>query len=198
MNRSLQCQCGKLQGQLKDVEKSTRIVCYCKDCQAFAHYLGKAGSMLDGQGGSTILVSQPQQLAFTAGADALACMSLSERGMLRWYASCCNTPIGNTPRSRTMSFIGLSPLCLADHANGLDSAFGPVRMVSCTDSAKGKVSATGIRALPVMIGLGAALLGARLGGSYRRNVFFKPGSDAPIVAPRVLAREEYQRLRALG
>lgn len=198
MNRSLKCQCGTVQGQLKDIEKSRRIVCYCKDCQAFAHYLGKAAHLLDEQGGSTILVSQPQQLGFTAGLDAIACMSLSERGMLRWYASCCNTPIGNTPRTRALSFIGLSPLCLADHASSLDSDFGPVRMVSCTESAKGKVRGTGIRALPVMIRLGVALLRARLSGRYRRNVFFEADTDEPVVAPTVLAKEEHERLRSLG
>ena len=198
MNRSLKCQCGTVQGQLKDIEKSRRIVCYCKDCQAFAHYLGKAGSLLDEQGGSNILVSQPQQLEFTAGVDAIASMSLSERGMLRWYASCCNTPIGNTPRTRAMSFIGLSPLCLADHGNNLDSDFGPVRMVSFTEGAKGKVAGTGIRALPVMIGLGVALLRSRLSGRYRGNLFFKADTGEPIVAPTVLAKAEHERLRALG
>ena len=62
MNRTLHCQCGKVQGQLKDIEKSTRLVCYCKDCQAFAHYLGKAEQLCDAQGGVDIVVANPATL----------------------------------------------------------------------------------------------------------------------------------------
>ena len=193
MNQAIRCKCGKLSGQLSHPEKATRIKCYCKDCQAFAHYLGRAGDMLDAQGGSDIVVSHPQEITFDKGAEAIACMSLSTAGMLRWYARCCNTPIGNTSRNNKMAFVGLSSTCLATQ-----DAFGPWRMVSCTASAREPVAASGMKAVPVMLGFGALLLRARLSGSYARSPFFKPGSAEPVAVPTVLAKEESDRLRLLA
>lgn len=44
MDLQLRCQCGKVQGVLHNVTKSTeRYVCYCDDCQAYARKLGKFG-----------------------------------------------------------------------------------------------------------------------------------------------------------
>ncbi|MFZ2237575.1 MAG: DUF6151 family protein, partial [Dokdonella sp.] len=48
------------------------------------------------------------------GEDELACMSLSPNGMLRWYASCCSTPIGNTPRDRNMPYVGVVSACVPE------------------------------------------------------------------------------------
>jgi hypothetical protein len=196
MNHSLQCQCGLVRGQLKHTEKTTRLLCYCKDCQAFAHFLGRAGDVLDAQGGSDIVATHPQEIEFASGAEAIACMSLSGEGMLRWYASCCNTPLGNTSRNNKLAYVGLSAACLGE-PGALESAFGPVRMRSGTDSAKGKVAGSGLGALPVMLGFGAALLRARLSGSYRHNPFFKAGTAQPVAAPTVLADAERERLKSL-
>ena len=196
MDHALRCKCGKLSGQLSHTENSTHLMCYCKDCRAFAHFLGREADMLDAQGGLHIVVSHPQEVAFSSGAEALACMSLSEEGMLRWYASCCNTPIGNTSRSNKLAYVGLSAACLAEPAS-LEAAFGPVRMRSCTDSAKGEVASSGFKALPLLFGFGAALLRARLSGSYVRTPFFKNGTSEPVVAPTVLDKHERERLREL-
>lgn len=195
MNHSVTCKCGKLSGQLSHAEKTTRLICYCKDCQAFAHYLGRAGDVLDAQGGTDVVVSHPQEIAFSTGADEIACMSLSESGMLRWYARCCNTPLGNTSRNNKLAFVGLSSACLGQPA-AIDSAFGPVRMRSYPENAKGTVAASGVRAVPVMLGFGAALLLARLSGSYARNPFFKPGSAEPVAQPKLLTTQEREQLMA--
>lgn len=196
MNHPIRCKCGKLRGQLAHAEKTTRLACYCKDCQAFAHYLGRAGDVLDAQGGSDVLVSHPQEISFSSGADEIACMALSGTGMLRWYARCCNTPLGNTSRNNKLAFAGLAAACLGEPA-ALEAAFGPVRMRSFPENAKGAVASSGLRALPVMLGFGAALLGARLSGSYARNPFFKPGSAEPVAQPTVLTLQERERLMAL-
>ncbi len=196
MNHALRCQCGKLNGQLSHTENSTHLMCYCKDCRAFAHYLGRAGDMIDAQGGVDIVVSHPQEITFSSGAEAIACMSLSQEGMLRWYASCCNTPIGNTSRNNKLAFVGMSSALLGGPAS-VESAFGPVRMRSFTENAKGKVASSAIKSLPLMVGFGVKLLRARLGGSYARTPFFKAGAAEPVAAPTVLAQPERDRLRAL-
>jgi hypothetical protein len=196
MQHALQCQCGHVRGQLKHIEKTTHLLCYCKDCQAFAHFLGRAADVLDAQGGSHIVVTHPREIAIDSGAEAIACMSLSGQGMLRWYASCCNTPLGNTSRNHKVAYVGLASACLAE-PGALERDFGPVRMRSGTESAKGVVAGSGLAALPLMLGFGAALLRARLSGSYRHNPFFKIGTDQPVAQPTVLADAERERLKSL-
>ena len=88
MDHALRCRCGTLQGTVRHTERVNRGVCYCRDCQAYAHALGNAGMILDNLGGSDVVATLQQHVTFTKGTEALACMSLTERGLLRWYASC--------------------------------------------------------------------------------------------------------------
>lgn len=44
MNHPLQCQCGTLKGYVSPPDMAIRGVCYCKDCQAFAHFLERPGN----------------------------------------------------------------------------------------------------------------------------------------------------------
>lgn len=195
MNHPLRCKCGTLRGHVSEPHKAIHLVCYCKDCQAFANFLGKGDEILDQNGGSDIVAVHPQAVHFTQGQASLACMSLSPKGLLRWYASCCNTPIGNTSRDMRMAYAGLAHACLADGTTSLDSAFGPVRMRAVTKSAKGRVAATPALAVAGTLALFAGkLLRARLGGSYRRTPFFHPEQGTPVVAPKVLGKEERARL----
>lgn len=194
MNRPLRCKCGTLRGHVSQPEKSTRMVCYCKDCQAFAQYLGNAGDILDEMGGTDIVAVHPQTVTFTDGQHALACMSLSEEGMLRWYASCCNTPIGNTSRSIKMAYVGLIHSCLEDPSLSIASAFGPVRMRTATKSAKGQVESSAPATVATIARIAFAVIGGRLTGSYKRTPFFHADKGTPVVKPTVLTREERARL----
>jgi len=54
MKRPLRCQCGLVQGKV-DVRHSVRAVCYCKDCQASARFLGREAEILDRFGGTEII-----------------------------------------------------------------------------------------------------------------------------------------------
>jgi hypothetical protein len=193
MNHPLRCQCGTLQGRVSHTETVCRGVCYCKDCQAYAHFLGKADEMLDEMGGSDVVATLPQHVAFTQGIEALTCMSLSDKGMLRWYASCCNTPIGNTSRDFKVSHVGLLHNCLRE-SSSLDDAFGPVRMRVGMKSAKGTPKAMGASTTISILRFMARLTRARLDGSYRKTPFFDPETGAPRVSPKVLTPEERARL----
>ena len=90
------CRCGEVEGRLDNAARETvnRIVCYCDDCQAFVHYLGRA-DLLDEHGGSDIVQVAPASLAYTRGNDRIAGVRLKPKGLYRWYASCCKTPLGN-------------------------------------------------------------------------------------------------------
>ena len=107
MSHPLQCRCGTLKGSVESPKSGNRVICYCNDCQAFAYCLGRADDVLDERGGSDVIQILPKNITFTQGVEALACMRLTDKGLLRWYASCCNTPIGNTLATPKMSFIGL-------------------------------------------------------------------------------------------
>ena len=193
MNHALRCRYGTLQGEVEATSAANRVVCYCSDCQAYAHFLGRAADVLDAHGGTEVVATLPRHVRFSAGTDALACMSLSDGGLLRWYARCCNTPVGNTPRSMKASYVGLVHSCLDQQP--LAPSFGPVRLRVGVKTAKARVDGTPMLAtVAVMARFVKLLLGARLDGSYRRTPFFDAASGAPVRSPQVLTPPERQRL----
>ena len=104
---SLQCPCGGFRGVVRGLSPRAgfRVVCYCDDCQAFAHYLGRAEQMLDPLGGTDIFQTSPARVEFVEG--TVASMRLAANGMLRWYSACCRSPVGNTFASRGLPFVGI-------------------------------------------------------------------------------------------
>ena len=184
-NHPIQCRCGRLKGTLAAGADYSRAVCYCRDCQAFAEALGDAGRTLDAQGGTDVVASLQRQVHFTAGIDKLACLSLTERGLLRWYASCCNTPIGNTPRDPKLSYVGLVHTALGRDARSLDSIFGPPRLAINVESARGPVPSGGFRTLTETLRIIARLMRARFSGAWRETPFFD-AELRPVASPRVL------------
>src|SRR5436190_22157980 len=161
---AIRCKCGRLHGVLSRSAPATRAICYCRDCQAYAHALGKPETILDSLGGTEVVASVQQYVSFTKGADSLACLSLGERGLLRWYASCCNTPIANITRDPKLSYVGIMHCCLGTTAS-LDSVFGPARIAVNTKHAKGKVARTNpLRALVSIARIMASVLRARVNG----------------------------------
>ncbi|MFC5512018.1 DUF6151 family protein [Massilia jejuensis] len=183
----LRCRCGKLQGELDVSKVAARAVCYCKDCQAFARFLKAEDLVLDASGGTEVEAALPAAVRFTSGLEHLACMSLSPKGIYRWYASCCNTPIGNTPRNPKMPYVGLVRACLAATPAELDLRLGQGRMTANVGSAYGPAQATPLRSVLAVAGIGAMFVKARLSGEWRDNPFFD-ASGAPVRAPQVLTR----------
>ena len=196
MNHPLQCRCGTLKGYVVHSAGVNRCVCYCGDCQAFAHFLGRPSEILDAQGGTDVIQTRPANVTFTQGQEALACMRLTEKGLLRWYAACCNTPIGNTLPGFRMSFVGLVHSCLEGTFGSLDASFGPVRAYVSTKSAKGEVRSSSIGMISVILRVIAMVARARIDGSYKRTPFFSADTGAPIVTPKVLSRGERARLKS--
>jgi hypothetical protein len=86
-----------VRGVASDVSPSNgfRFICYCKDCQAFAHFLERP-DVLDPAGGTDIFQMPPGRVKLTAGTETVRCLRRSDKGVLRWYTDCCRTPIGNT------------------------------------------------------------------------------------------------------
>jgi uncharacterized protein DUF6151 len=195
VSHPLQCRCGAVKGSLADAGKANHVVCYCRDCQAFAHFLGEADAILDERGGSDIIQVLPKRVTFSQGADKLACMRLTGKGMLRWYASCCRTPIGNTLATPKLAFIGLLHTCLeAGGGPSLRDAFGPVRVYVYTKRARGEAKRKDQGQGAMLAWFFGTVLPARFNGDYRVTPFFDVATGTPIATPRVLSAEEHAQL----
>jgi hypothetical protein len=99
-----------------------RVVCYCDDCQAFAHQLDRV-DLLDAKGGSDIVQVAPASLTFVKGQDRIAGVRLTPKGLFRYHATCCNTPVGNT-LSPAIPFVGILAQVFDTDRQRADQVFG--------------------------------------------------------------------------
>ena len=199
----IRCSCGALRGTLRDAspESGNRCVCYCDDCQSFAHFLERADEILDENGGTDIFQTSSGQLEFNQGLEHLTCMRLTDSGMFRWYAACCNTAIGNTPGTSRVPFVGLIHSCVDDVSEGRsrDQAFGPIRMRGFARFAKGDRSKLEAHeGAPLAMGprVTEILKEALQRGDQNRSAFFKTNTDEPCVSPRILTALELRDAEA--
>ena len=143
----------------------------------------------------------PARLQITDGVDHLACMRLKPGGLLRWYADCCRTPIGNTLASRQVPFVGLIHSC-TDHASdgrSRDEVLGPVRARVQARFAKGdraQLDANDRTPASLLLRFLSILLMARLRGDHARSPFFDSQTGEPIAPPRVLTGDELREVEA--
>ncbi len=164
-------------------------MCYCTSCQAYAHALGRPDA-LDALGGTDLVAVLPKDVTITAGGEHLACLSLSPKGLFRWYAACCDSPLANTPRNPNIAYVGLISARLGADDQTIEAAIGPVSMTVNTDGATGGPPRKSPPSVGQLLGLASRLLGARLGGGYRRTPFFKFPGGTPVRSPRVLTQQE--------
>ena len=194
MDHRFQCRCGTVQGEIRHARRGVRAVCHCRDCQAYAHVLGEPAAVLDAAGGTDIVASDARSVRFTAGTDSLACLSLSPRGLLRWYARCCGTPIANTPRDAHLPYAGFVHTVL-ERPDPMERTFGPPLVHVNARSARGPTPkrrplAGWARFLVLMGRLNAA----RLTGSWRRTPFFD-AQGAPVAPVDLVPRERVEQAR---
>lgn len=189
---TLRCNCGHVTGRAVGItpRRCTRAICHCLDCQSFARHLGRA-DLLDDRGGSDIAQTSAWRIVIETGADQIACLRLSPKGLFRWYAACCNTPLANTLDQNRLSFAGLLVACLPDAGHAIGS-------VICRNGAK---HATGEGASLRNFGTARAVfrilsraIGARLSGKARQTPFFDSDRKA-VVAPAVLTLEDRNAAR---
>jgi hypothetical protein len=183
----LACRCGQLRGVAHglSVRNAQRAICYCDDCQAFARWLG-APDVLDASGATEVLQTSPAHIRLETGVDALRCMRLSRKGLLRWYADCCRTPVANTVAAK-LPFAGLiRPFVRLDEA--ADATIGPVLARVHTQFAIGPVPGGPQPKLPLRM---IAHTARRLAGWWWRgegtpSPFFDARTRAPTREPSVL------------
>lgn len=186
----LGCRCGlvRIGVSVPGRSSGTRVKCYCVDCQTGALALD-AGDMLDPAGGTDVWQTTPDLLTVQAGAEHLAILRLSPRGLYRWYAACCDTPLCNTLPKLGLPFVGL--VLRPYEGAGLDKVFGPLRAQVNTVGARPGQGApvkdrnfagAGVQVVTRMILAGVS-------GRGRLNPL-RDDAGQPIAPIRVLTREE--------
>ena len=196
---AIRCTCGTLTGRATGLSRAScnRLVCHCDDCQSFAHFLGRADEILDANGGTEVVQVTPPMVAFSAGAPGLACVRLKPKGLFRWYAECCNTPVANTPPRDGIPFVSLIHSCLdaAAPPGGLEEVLGPVRARLHGRYATGDRTGLDIHdkaPVSLLFSVAGRLLRSRLRGEHLRSPFFDPVTHRAVRKPRTLSAEELQ------
>ncbi len=206
----LKCQFGSLLGSIENVstvrgrrtaDGGRRTVCMCVDCQAYAHYLGQAAHVLDENCGTDVLPVAPANLKITQSTEHLKSMTLSEKGMLRWYAGCCDRPIANTAPMAKLPFAGVIDAIIdLDGTLGLrDEVLGPI---GARVQAKSGIGKTPEDSFPKgSMKLIFQTIGFLLPGLVKRqhapSPFFSSQTGAPSVTPIILTAAERDALRPL-
>jgi uncharacterized protein DUF6151 len=192
------CRCGELHGQLTGASPSTvnRIVCYCDDCQAFAHHLGRA-DLLDSQGGTDIVQVAPASLTFDRGWERIAGLRLTPKGLYRWYASCCKTPVGNT-LSPNIPFVGIVAQAFAGPGQSPDAVFGrPTGAILGKYAVGGPPPGSTGMNLRLFARALSKVVGWRLQGRAWPHPFFDRATRVPSRPVTTLSPAEREALRPL-
>ncbi len=194
----LRCRCGEVQGLLTDAvaQNVNRVVCYCADCQAFVHHLDRA-DLLDGHGGTDIVQVAPAALSFSRGTERIRGLRLTQKGLCRWYAGCCKTPLGNTV-GPAIPFVGIVAQVFEQLDGGADALFGRPLGASHGKYAVGEAPA-GSDSLNLRL-LGRSIrmvLGWRLRGRTWPHPFFHRATGAPRYPLEILTTAQREALRPL-
>lgn len=176
------CDCGAIAGWL-DPEagrSGVHAVCFCRDCRAAELWLGRPDPA---PGPVDVLQTTPDRVHFDTGTDRLGLVRLGPKGLMRWYATCCNAPLFNTLAAPKLAFAAIHTARLTDPRR-----IGPVRVHSSIPQPGGgtKHKGWGVMVLRILGGM----LAARVTGRWRNTPFFDVQTGAPTVPARVLTKAE--------
>lgn len=182
---SFSCSCGQLAGHISPEARNSglRLVCFCPDCRANELYHKKA----DPTEGVDLFQLAPHGVLLTQGADQLRLMRLGPKGLFRWYAGCCGTPVANTLAKPGLAFVGMR----SDLFDNKD-ALGKIKARSWVPRAGKSPQNEGV--LRMVYGIFSRMITARLSGLWRDTPFFDVTTGKPVAEPEVLSKEVRARL----
>ncbi|MEM7740902.1 MAG: DUF6151 family protein [Pseudomonadota bacterium] len=200
MDISFSCSCGALTFEVAAVspKTGTHVHCYCTDCQAFATFLGHGDEVLDELGGTEIFQFVPSRLRVTSGAEHLAVLRFGEKGLMRWYASCCGTPIGNTSATPAVPIMGIvDPSNRALDKEKAIGAMGDSIGAFCPNEGWGPVDAPQVKVPTMILRAVVRAIGPFLAGRLKQHALFDE-NKRPVAKPRIVGDQEmaavHQRL----
>jgi hypothetical protein len=127
--------------------------------------------------------TDPDKIEVTQGIENLECLTLSPKGLLRWYAGCCNTPMFNTPRSAKVPLVAV----VTDIAED-PRIFGSVIYDSFLKDSKGKLKSSGVS--KVIYRFLKRALASRISGRWKKTPFFIIPENIPLDKPFVISKEQ--------
>jgi hypothetical protein len=193
---ALGCSCGAVTGTVTGVTRrnSRRLSCMCDDCQLYAHFLGSADRMLDALDGTELSYATQSRVFIRCGVEHLQAVKLSEKGMLRFYTSCCRTPVANVPHPK-MAFVGIPRSFMQHDAVARDEVLGPLFRRFQGRFGRGELPVGAHLGTPLLPWLAAmiSVTWDSLTGKYSPSPFHD-ASGNPVVAPRTLTPTEREAL----
>jgi hypothetical protein len=193
---SFACDCGTVTGTMLRVgpDQGDHVVCHCTDCQNLTRHLGHAERVLDAHGGTALYQARCARVRIGTGRDRLACVHLTDKPTLRWYAECCRTPLFNSYANGKVPYITIQ-LAACDPATR-DRLVGPPRghlftadgIGDTRDLRKMSMGTLMRRFFPRMIK-------DIVSGDRRRSPLFDTKTLEPIAEPHRLTAEERQALK---
>jgi hypothetical protein len=138
--------------------------------------------ILDLHAGTALYQGRCAAMRLLQGRDRLACLHLTEKPTLRWYARCCDTPMFNTYRNGRIPYITtLVANCDPDQRGGL---LGPPIGHLFTEEATGDVSHLRRLAMATLMRrFFKRMITDIIVGDRKRADLFDPGTLAPIAPP---------------
>lgn len=189
------CACGEVSGKLIEPgpTKGDHIVCHCADCQNFARYLGASERILETHGGTDLYQGRCAKMRLVKGAEKLACLHLTDKPTLRWYASCCRTPLFNTFSSGQVPYLTI--LLANCEPKAAKSLLGPVighlSLPSTVGDIQGFPRMTFGKLMRRFLG---RMMKDVVSGDRKRSALFDPKTLKPISAPYRLTEAEKRTL----
>jgi hypothetical protein len=170
------CRCGTVTGTLHGVRPSegTHVVCHCHACARAMALSGLGNEAVDGV---DLWQTTPDRIEIATGADQLVPVRLSPKGLYRWTARCCDTPMVNTFAGPGLPFAGMLVRNIADPA-----PLGPVIAHGFVTGPDGKQRHQNGAA--VVWRMLKRTVAARLSGRWRQTPFFD-GAGQPINPPEL-------------
>ena len=185
------CRCGQTELAL-DVTgfgAASRIICYCDDCQTFARALDAQADVLGPGSGTGIVQSTPDRLRIVKGAENLAILRLSPKGLLRWYAGCCDTPMCNSLPKMGVPFVGI--VFRREEGPAVTQILGKrcAQVFTTTARPRGEAPRKDVGFAVTGFAVLRRMIVALLSGRAKTNPLRAP-AGAPIAPIRVLTPEE--------
>jgi hypothetical protein len=178
------CVCGAVMGRLLAPGPTVgdHVVCHCADCQAFATRLGAADRILDRHAGTALYQGCCATMRLSAGRDRLACLHLTEKPTLRWYARCCGTPMFNTYRNGRIPYVTIVVAnCDPDRR---DSLLGqPMGHLFLKEATGDTAGLRPLAMFTLMRRFFIRMVADIVGRQRRRSALFDPVTLEPIATP---------------
>ncbi|MEE3078759.1 MAG: DUF6151 family protein [Bdellovibrionota bacterium] len=193
----LKCSCGQVSGEIVDFKGTgTHIQCACDDCQAYIHYLNKEDVFLDQFGFSEIYQVRSNQVRILNGEENIKCLRLSPKGIFRFYASCCHTPISNMIGLK-MSFAGISRSFINLDDNEILNQLGPVTYHIMTEYALREVTEKSSRKFPLILTLKIVkqIIHGKIFKTYLPNSFYQQSNGTSKFPVSILSLEDKKSIK---